>query len=359
MKPRALLLLTILLATATARADTLVTLDGRVLDGQVRFEKAALVVTLKSGGEAKIEVANLMLLSTESAGRLQRGVVFTSGAVMPIDAFSKLDGVTLRMTRGKDKLDLPLSDIAVLVFDSAAATARFPAGDSPGVLLKSGDFFEGEVVSLAGKRLGIGSTLFGDRTFDVEKEVVAVKVHAGEIPKIPRSATRIELKDGTIASPAELKMDNGRLMFTDPRLGAVTAGREQVDELRIGSKVRPLRVDGSTSAEVRGPAAVWGSGASAKLKAGEALRVALGGEVAGAYFRVGVPRDLLPVQQVRFVVEVDGKVMVKTPLMSSVDDAVAVAVACGGKQELVVRVEAESGGEAAVGVVVDGVQAMK
>lgn len=360
----------VLLAVCTARADTLLTADGRLLEGRAGFDGTAVMLTPSAGPAVRVELENVIVLRVDPpaeltvAGRLKRGVVLTSGDVVPLEAIVRLEGKTLRTVRsGGVTLDVPIETVAVLVMDGLGASARFPDTDAPGVLLKSEDFFEGELLAAGEGRWTIGSTLFGDRTFDAAREVVAARLRA-VVPGVGGS-TLVRLIDGTVSRPTAVSLKAGELVFTDRSVGPMTAGRGQLLELRPGgARLLPLDfgpTEGTLRARggamLRGPSAVWWStGSRTVLTLDAETAVTLDPTATAVFLRVGVPSDLLPGQQIRFVVSLDGKPVSRTTLLSSVDDAVALVVPCQGGQRLAIRIESESGPQGAAGVVADAVQ---
>lgn len=341
------------LAALPARADTLVTLDGRLLQGTVRLDPSGTFVVSNSAGPiARVELSQLLAFRDQnaSAAFLRRGVVLTSGSALAIDRLLKSDPRTLRVARPApaEPLDLPLASVATLVF-AGSPSLRFPAHDTPGALLTSGDFFEGDLLSASDQRLVVGSTLFGDRTFDPGKDLVAVRLRAAALPVAPFV---VRLTDGTVARASALKSADDRLTFDDPAFGPLSATRFDIAEILAapGDRLAPLFDTSVAPASgvapaLRGPPAPWPVPASplpsVAMPAGTDRTIELAGRASAVFLRVGVPAALLPARSIRFVALLDGDIVYRSPPLTSVDDAVLIALSTDGRQRLTLRVESD------------------
>lgn len=89
--------------------------------------------------------------------------------------------------------------------------AKLPP-DRAGVLLKDGDFAEGDFGGLEEGRVKVNSVLYGDRTFENSSGVAVIALRPA-----PVSSWRWRLKtcDGTQFFVQELRLENGRILLPE------------------------------------------------------------------------------------------------------------------------------------------------
>lgn len=120
------------------------------------------------------------VVPTGSGPVLPGGVILLSGTIIDAPIQSANDS-SIRFRGLFRHQSLPLAK--VLRIHAKPLTAAF-AGAIPkgraGVLLQNRDFIDGEFAGIENGRLKIGSVLFGNRTFDFAKEVVAVVLRGNE-----------------------------------------------------------------------------------------------------------------------------------------------------------------------------------
>lgn len=348
-----ILSVSLLLVSALSRADTLLTTEGRMLEGVVRIEGggAGLIMVPRSGSSLHAEADKIISLTMSARTiKRERGVLLTGGAFIPIDSFLKLQGNVLRMTRsGGVTFDLLLTQASLLLFDDAAGL-QMPGGDTPGVLLASGDFFEGELSALNDHTLTLTSTLFGERHFRTDREVVAIRLrNAGA----PQGKWIVRLTNGTVARASGVQIAGGVLQFDDPAAGPMTATLNELVELRRGeSPLTPLQPrDTRARAEfplwLRGPRPPWAtdpdkSGGTILLQGPAPHELELDNSVKAVLLRGGVPGAMVPSRALRLSVLVDGKSIFRSAPLTSVDDAVMLSVPVAGKKTLTLQVEGDT-----------------
>lgn len=110
---------------------------------------------------------------------------------------------------------LETGQLARIVLHPDYRAKDLPA-DRTGVLLRRGDFFEGDFVKLAEGELQVDSILFGPRTFDVATEVLAVSLAAVN-PE--RAVYLVETASGSRLRATAVRTDQGKLRATIPGLG--------------------------------------------------------------------------------------------------------------------------------------------
>lgn len=123
------------------------------------------------------------------------GVVLTSGAILSAPIQSA-NGSSLRLQGVLSKQTIALSRVArihvkPLTTDLASVLPKARTG----VLLKNRDFIDGDFAGIESGRVRIESVLFGNRSFDLGKEVVTVVLRGNE-PKPWRYS--ITARDGTV-----------------------------------------------------------------------------------------------------------------------------------------------------------------
>ncbi|HXJ59174.1 MAG TPA: PA14 domain-containing protein [Verrucomicrobiae bacterium] len=111
---------------------------------------------------------------------------------------------------------------------SPALASRIGPGRT-GVLLAKGDFVDGDFRGLESGRVSLSSILFGMRTFEIEKEVVAVALRD---PYPPLATFQIRLRDQSLLLPHQVSVENSGLKVDDAILGALLLPWKDLHELR-------------------------------------------------------------------------------------------------------------------------------
>jgi len=109
---------------------------------------------------------------------------------------------------------------------SKAMEARLVPG-RPGVLLAKGDFVDGEFRGIEDGQVKVSSILFGARSFDVKKEVLAIALH--EISPTPANY-EVRLRDDSLLPAGAVTFERDALVIQDSILGTV---RLSVDGLAV------------------------------------------------------------------------------------------------------------------------------
>lgn len=85
-----------------------------------------------------------------------------------------------------------------------------------GVLLRQGNFIDGEFRGLQGNRVQISSVLLGTRSYEVEREALAVILRGVEVDS---DLWEVQLRDGTVLRAAEITVAPEGLMACEELLG--------------------------------------------------------------------------------------------------------------------------------------------
>jgi hypothetical protein len=159
---------------------------------------------------------------------LMRGVVMRDGNVVVADVVS-VDAMGLRYERDGQTSVVPTERVARLVF--APVPPDF-APDKPGILLAGGDFAEGEVAGVSVQpvewprkpqlKAAVRSVLFGTRTFEVAREVIAVDFAA-----VTPSEAKFEVRtgDGSVMRAMNVEVKGEAVMVDGKAVPDVTEVR--------------------------------------------------------------------------------------------------------------------------------------
>jgi hypothetical protein len=123
------------------------------------------------------------------------GIVLLSGAIISAPIQSA-NNSSIRLQGVLAKNPLALTRVARIHVKplSADSTVAIPKGRA-GVLLKNRDFIDGDFAGIDNGKLKIESVLFGNRTYDLAKDVIAVVLRGNEPPPWRYLLT---LRDGTV-----------------------------------------------------------------------------------------------------------------------------------------------------------------
>jgi hypothetical protein len=348
----AVLALAALLLSATAHATvTVLTSDGRLLEGTLRSESdSVLVLTQRTGPAVRIDPARILLLrnSALSTSLPARGVVLTSGTAFPVAAFGTLESaartarkLTLTLPSGRN-LEIPLSALSMLTFSAPTSGAAhpFPPGDVPGLLLRSGDFYDGELLALTQERIDIASTLFGDRDFSPTTEAAALRLRPAAQP---RAAVLVRLADGTTARSAAFSHRAAAFHFDDPVLGQLSSPLANLALLdATDGKLTPLTSGNPRPPLLRGNTPWPASSPPILIPPGGEATLALPPKANALFARLGVPAHILPTSAVRVSILLDNVRVYRSPPLNSLDDPITLSLSVAGKQTLTLRTEPEA-----------------
>jgi hypothetical protein len=150
------------------------------------------------------------LASGGSSAVLPAGVVLTGGVTVDAPVQSATESA-IRFKGIFSARPLPLAKVSHIIVKplTAELAAAIPKGRT-GVLLKNRDFIDGEFAGIQNGQLKIGSVLFGTRTFDLAKDVLAVVLRAREL--LPWRYT-VVARDGTVLYGSALAISPGQIAF--------------------------------------------------------------------------------------------------------------------------------------------------
>lgn len=339
-------LLLALLAVATSlRADTLVTLDGRDLEGSLRFEGEQVLFTPRVGSPLRLPLSEVVQAETggQSTDSPWSGLLLADGSRVRVRDFVSSDGRTLRFRSGDGvERTISLGIIAMLVFAEQGTPAASPA--EPGAILASGDFFAGELVSIRDNQVTVSSVLFGLRRFRLGNEARAIWLR----PSRPLHAARVlALADGSLLDATAAVIRDGRLSLDHPVAGRLALQPKDVRSLRLGGqRVLPLHsllpaVATSVAVFPAYRLDVTSAPPRIEQRLGTTLSFDLPDGMQAFLVEVSAAPGTLPLTNLRFVVLVDGRPVLRSVPTSPLDGPRRLAASISGGRRLTLLVESE------------------
>jgi hypothetical protein len=281
------------------------------------------------------------------------GVMLRTGTILAGAQIQRADDGSIRLaTPDRPGFSVPNVQVARIIFRELTAdmTARIPAGRA-GVLLRAGDFVEGEFKGIAGGRVQISSVLFGVQRFETGGQAVCAVLNDPEPPKA-QFVVRTTL--GSIYMAKSATVANDKIVVEDAVAGQFTIERLQVEEITAGpgklqplSALKPVKVEAAPGVSPPDACVFETSAKLASITPSNpiALRAAcsaswnLNQEYRLLTFKAGVPENIAPTAPVRFVVIGDGKPLYKSPPRTSLDAPIAGSVAVKNVKILTLQME--------------------
>lgn len=296
---------------------------------------------------------------------LKQGLTLRSGTFLAGAQIEKADDSSIRFGKADRHDNLPLTQVSRIVFRDLEpdALAAIPP-KTTGLLLKEGDFVEGDFKGMRDGRILISSVLFGLARFEAARKAAALVLNDLD----PAHAQMIvRTHDGSVYFADSVTPEKDKLIVDDPAAGKFAVNRWDVTEISLGggrmqslATMRPAKIDtptpgkgfhvDSTGSEL--PPALPG------VAVEHALALAPGATVTwnlvGAYrtftFTPGVPRGASHTAKVRFTVVGDDKELYKSPPQTSLDAARLNSVNVKGVQALTLKVESPDKGASVAGL---------
>jgi hypothetical protein len=297
---------------------------------------------------------------------LPEGLMLRTGTLLARAEIARADDGSIRFSKG-DRRDVSLSNLHVarIVFRELTPDmlSRIPAGRT-GVLLRAGDFVEGDFKGIAGARIQLSSVLFGLQRFEIGAQAACVVLRDLDPA---RAQYVLRTTDGSIYMAKSAKVENQTLVVEDAAAGEFNVARHEVEEITAGpGKLQPLvnmkpsKVDAAPGI-APADACVLAAASSMTLSNTTPTHPILLRSACAAHwdvnrqyrlltFQAGVPDAIAPTAMVRFVVLGDGKPLYKSPPRASTDAPLAASVALKDVKILTLALESTSsdGGAAAI-----------
>jgi hypothetical protein len=285
---------------------------------------------------------------------LKPGLLLRNGTFLAGAQIEKADDTSIRFGKADRHDNLSLTQISCVIFRELdpEITARIPARRA-GLLLKEGDFVEGDFEGMRDGRIILSSVLFGLARFEPVRAAVALVLNDLD-PSRPRMILRTH--DGSVYYADSVTPERDKLIIKDPTAGKFTVNRWDVTEISLGSggmlslaTLKPSKIETPTpgkgfnidSAGSELPMALPGVSVehAVALTPGAAATWSLAGAYRTFTFVAGVPRGASHTARLRFILLADGKEVFKSPPQTSLETPHATAVSVKGVQSLTLKVE--------------------
>jgi hypothetical protein len=300
--------------------------------------------------------------ATVAARPLKPGVMLRSGTLLANTEVGRADEGTLRFDRDGRPQTVSLASVARVVFRelSPEQAAKIP-DKATGVLLKEGDFVEGEFKGVDKQgRIQLSSVLFGLARFEPKEKAIALVIN--DVDPAAKPELTLRTADGSVYAARSVKFENDKLTIDDALAGQFTVSRGDVTELTSGggrteslAALKPAKVEPEPKPGAPAPLAVDSTGVGlpmtiAGVTAARGLTLPAGAsaswDVAGAYrtltFKCGVPAGVLATAPVRFVVLADGKEVYRSKPRTSLDQPLTASVPLKDVKTLTLKTESTS-----------------
>jgi len=158
--------------------------------------------------------------------------VFSWGGSRVAAAVATADDSAVRFEEGSNPVTISTVNVARIVLTPVPERFRARlAGKRKGVLLRNGDFIEGELQELKTDWLTINSVLFGIKVYG-RGEVIALVL--GKIADKPVRSAKYEvwLENGSLLFARRFKLEKGSVVVDDPTVGKVSIPLAELEELR-------------------------------------------------------------------------------------------------------------------------------
>jgi hypothetical protein len=164
----------------------------------------------------------------------QAGLLLTDGSMFRTDQISA-DATKIRFQAGASNFTISALSVSRIFYGAVPERLnRELATRRRGVLLKTGDFFEGDLDSINKSQIKLSSVLFGSRTFPADR-VLAVAISE---PRPVSTPFRIRTADGSLIQATGLTPGENSVSVDEPRLGTWTIGLMDLVEISREKKVK-------------------------------------------------------------------------------------------------------------------------
>jgi hypothetical protein len=296
-----------------------------------------------------------------------------TGTLLARADIARADDGSIRFSKA-DRRDivLPTAQAARIIFRELTPDmlARIPAGHG-GVLLRAGDFVEGEFKAIASARVHLSSVLFGLQRFEVGNQAACVVLRD---PDPLKAAHVIRTTDGSIYMAKSAKVEREKLVVEDAAAGEFRIAPQDIEEISAGpgklqplASMKPTKVDAAAgiapadACVLSPPGNITLSGAAPGnpilLRTACAATWDLNKEYRLLTFKAGVPDTVAPTALVRFIILGDGKPLYKSPPRASTDGPIAASVVLKDVTTLTLKLESTSTDAGAVAIPTPGIWA--
>ncbi len=163
-------------------------------------------------------------------------IVLRNGTVIA-DPLVSVDDDEVHFSERRQKLRVRTRDVARLILEPPSPADQFPTNRF-GVLLRFGEFLEGEFRSLASGAVKVNSVLYGYRSLRAEDGLVAVLLRD---PVPAPAAFRVITADGSDLRATSVQWEDGTVSVSVPMAGQLHIPQNELLEIRAGARASAAR----------------------------------------------------------------------------------------------------------------------
>ena len=313
------------------------------------FTHLRFLASAPTGDAAQTASASFAGSTTNLPKPLKEGLLLRTGTLLAGARIDQADDVSLHFVKGDRNGTLALASVARVIFRELTpdTAANIPAKGA-GVLLREGDFIEGDFKGIRDGKVQLSSVLFGLARFAPRDKAAALILNALENPNARMVVTT---RDGSVYFATSVTPDKDRLLVKDALAGEFAVNRWDVAQIAAGpdrlqslADLKPTAHTGDLRTDSTGVAA---SPDIAGVPCGRCLTLPAGATATwnldAAYrtlsFACGLPKGVLPTVPVRFIVLADGHQIFRSPPRTSHDPPLAASVSVKGVKTLTLTIE--------------------
>jgi len=346
------------------------TFDGKTYEGEVKLEQSAQisVITTEGAKPLKLNLSDILQVTfggeatkpktkprkptpeAASTPTIKEGLMLRSGTLLAATQIEKADNTTIIFLKSGRRETVPFASVARIIFrDLGPDLASKIPEKQTGVLLKEGDFVEGEFRGMVRGRVQLSSVLFGLTSFDIRDKAVALILSDLE-PARPQML--IHTHDGSTYVAKSIAPDKDLIIIQDAIGQQFTVNRWDISEINAGTakiesltELKPTKSD-PDSLTINKTAAGLSTTLAGTLcekgltqTAGSSATWDLAGKYRTLTFKCGVPQNILPTAPVRFIVLADGKEVYKSHPRTSQDEPQAASLNIKDIKTLTLKIE--------------------
>ena len=172
------------------------------------------------------EFDHVTVRALEPRGPFAPRVVLKDGSVIT-DHIRLVDDTAITFSAARKGLTVLTRHVARLQFQPLDDPESIPAGRS-GVLMATGDFVDGEFLCVSNNRVRLGSVLFGQRSYELNRKVAAVVLR-----DVTAQAAAFEVKtlDGSVWRARSISVEADALKLDTAFAGSIRIPQSEVREI--------------------------------------------------------------------------------------------------------------------------------
>lgn len=175
---------------------------------------------------ATAEFDHVTVRALEPRGPYTPRIVLHDGTTIT-DHLRFVDDTAITFSPRMKGLNILTRHVARIQFQPLDDPELLPTGRS-GVLLASGDFIDGEFQCVSNNRVVLGSVLFGQRKFDLDRKVTAVVLRDSHPQPAP---FEVKMLDGSLWRARSVTVESGALKVETPLTGPWRIAADEIREI--------------------------------------------------------------------------------------------------------------------------------